>query len=169
MTAISPGAWIMAKYGDRFHLGTLIIKATGSFLIGVLMTLLIERWCFRAAERHRKLPIFPHNAHHAIQIDCRCMHAQNSNCNRAAPQRGGAMAVPENSPAKLINIETVCVYDTQAIARFSRSLCSSSSRVASMDSKALMYWAGREWALAPSTKNRLYHVYGHSPGSRLGC
>jgi fluoride exporter len=37
------GAWIMGKYGGRFPLGTLIINVTGSFLIGVLMTLLTER------------------------------------------------------------------------------------------------------------------------------
>ena len=37
------GSWIMAKYGGRFPLGTLIINITGSFLIGVLMTLLTER------------------------------------------------------------------------------------------------------------------------------
>lgn len=35
--------WIMAKYGGRFPLGTFIINITGSFLIGVLMTLLTER------------------------------------------------------------------------------------------------------------------------------
>jgi fluoride exporter len=37
------GTWIMAKYGGRFPLGTLVINVTGSFLIGVLMTLLAER------------------------------------------------------------------------------------------------------------------------------
>ena len=37
------GAWIMAKYGGRFPLGTLIINVTGSFFIGILMTLLTER------------------------------------------------------------------------------------------------------------------------------
>ena len=37
------GTWIMAKYGGRFPLGTFIINVTGSFLIGVLMTLLTER------------------------------------------------------------------------------------------------------------------------------
>jgi CrcB protein len=37
------GAWIMGKYGGRFPLGTLVINVTGSFLIGVLMTLLTER------------------------------------------------------------------------------------------------------------------------------
>ena len=35
--------WIMVKYGGRFPLGTFIINITGSFLIGVLMTLLTER------------------------------------------------------------------------------------------------------------------------------
>ena len=38
------GTWIMAKYGGRFPLGTLIINVTGSFLIGVLMTSLTERF-----------------------------------------------------------------------------------------------------------------------------
>lgn len=37
------GTWIMQKYGGRFPLGTLIINVTGSFLIGLLMTLLTER------------------------------------------------------------------------------------------------------------------------------
>jgi CrcB protein len=37
------GTWIMARYGGRFPLGTLIINVSGSLLIGVLMTLLTER------------------------------------------------------------------------------------------------------------------------------
>ena len=37
------GTWIMAKYAGRFPLGTLTINVSGSFLIGVLMTLLTER------------------------------------------------------------------------------------------------------------------------------
>ena len=37
------GTWIMTKYGGRFPLGTFVINITGSFLIGVLMTLLTER------------------------------------------------------------------------------------------------------------------------------
>jgi CrcB protein len=37
------GSWMMLKYGGRFPLGTLIINVSGSFLIGVLMTLLTER------------------------------------------------------------------------------------------------------------------------------
>jgi fluoride exporter len=36
--------WIMEKYGGRFPLGTFVINITGSFLIGILMTLLTERW-----------------------------------------------------------------------------------------------------------------------------
>ena len=36
--------WIMTKYGGRFPLGTLIVNVTGSFLAGVLMTLLTERF-----------------------------------------------------------------------------------------------------------------------------
>jgi CrcB protein len=38
------GTWIMAKYGGRFPLGTFVINITGAFLIGVLMTLLTERF-----------------------------------------------------------------------------------------------------------------------------
>lgn len=38
------GTWIMQKYGGRFPLGTFVINVTGAFLIGVLMTLLTERW-----------------------------------------------------------------------------------------------------------------------------
>jgi CrcB protein len=38
------GTWIMSKYGGRFPLGTLAINVTGAFLIGVLMTLLTERF-----------------------------------------------------------------------------------------------------------------------------
>lgn len=37
------GTWIMARYGGRFPLGTFMINVSGSFLIGVLMTLLTER------------------------------------------------------------------------------------------------------------------------------
>ena len=37
------GSWIMLRYGGRFPLGTLIVNVSGSFLIGVLMTLLTER------------------------------------------------------------------------------------------------------------------------------
>jgi CrcB protein len=37
------GTWIMAKYGGRFPAGTLVINVTGSFLIGVFMTLLTDR------------------------------------------------------------------------------------------------------------------------------
>ncbi len=38
------GTWIMAKYGGRFPLGTFMINVSGSFLIGVVMTLLTERF-----------------------------------------------------------------------------------------------------------------------------
>jgi CrcB protein len=38
------GTWIMSKYPGRFPLGTFVINVTGAFLIGVLMTLLTERW-----------------------------------------------------------------------------------------------------------------------------
>jgi len=33
----------MAKYGGRFPLGTFLINVSGSFLIGILMTLFTER------------------------------------------------------------------------------------------------------------------------------
>jgi fluoride exporter len=35
---------IMEKYAGRFPLGTFVINITGSFLIGVLMTLFLNRW-----------------------------------------------------------------------------------------------------------------------------
>jgi fluoride exporter len=38
------GSAIMARYGSRFPLGTLAVNITGSFLIGVLMTLFTERY-----------------------------------------------------------------------------------------------------------------------------
>ncbi len=38
------GLWIMARYGGRFPLGTFVINVSGSFLIGVLMTLLTARF-----------------------------------------------------------------------------------------------------------------------------
>jgi len=38
------GIWIISKYGGRFPLGTFLINVTGSFLIGVLMTLLLDRF-----------------------------------------------------------------------------------------------------------------------------
>lgn len=37
------GTWIMTKYSGRFPLGTFIINVSGSFLIGLIMTLLAER------------------------------------------------------------------------------------------------------------------------------
>jgi CrcB protein len=37
-------AWIMARYGGRFPLGTFLINVTGSFFIGVLMTVFTERY-----------------------------------------------------------------------------------------------------------------------------
>lgn len=39
----SLGTWIMARYGGRFPLGTLLINVSGAFLIGLLMTLLTGR------------------------------------------------------------------------------------------------------------------------------
>ena len=38
------GSAIMARFGSRFPWGTLAINVTGSFLIGVLMTLFTERY-----------------------------------------------------------------------------------------------------------------------------
>lgn len=37
------GTAIMTRFGGRFPLGTLVINVTGSFLIGLIMTLLTER------------------------------------------------------------------------------------------------------------------------------
>jgi fluoride exporter len=37
------GAAIMTRYGARFPLGTLAVNVSGSFLIGLLMTVLTER------------------------------------------------------------------------------------------------------------------------------
>ena len=37
------GTWIMTRYGGRFPLSTFLINVTGSFLIGVLMTLFTEQ------------------------------------------------------------------------------------------------------------------------------
>ena len=37
------GTWIMTKYGGRFPLGTFLINITGSFVIGLLMTMFTER------------------------------------------------------------------------------------------------------------------------------
>jgi fluoride exporter len=38
------GTAIMQRYGGAFPLGTVIVNISGSFLIGVLMTVLTERW-----------------------------------------------------------------------------------------------------------------------------
>jgi CrcB protein len=43
LTRYALGTWIMTKYTGRFPMGTFVINVTGSFLIGVLMTLLTER------------------------------------------------------------------------------------------------------------------------------
>jgi CrcB protein len=37
------GTAIMSRFGSRFPLGTMVINVTGSFLIGLIMTLLTER------------------------------------------------------------------------------------------------------------------------------
>src|ERR1019366_763744 len=38
------GTAIMERFGGRFPLGTFVINVTGSFLVGLLMTLLTERF-----------------------------------------------------------------------------------------------------------------------------
>jgi CrcB protein len=38
------GTAIMARFGTRFPLGTLVVNVTGCFLIGLIMTLLTERF-----------------------------------------------------------------------------------------------------------------------------
>jgi CrcB protein len=38
------GAAIMARFAGRFPLGTMIVNVTGSFVIGLLMTLFTERY-----------------------------------------------------------------------------------------------------------------------------
>jgi CrcB protein len=38
------GSAISAKFGARFPLGTMVVNVTGCFLIGLIMTLLTERW-----------------------------------------------------------------------------------------------------------------------------
>src|SRR5262245_39048809 len=38
------GTAIVARFGTRFPLGTLLVNVSGSFLIGLLMALLTERW-----------------------------------------------------------------------------------------------------------------------------
>jgi CrcB protein len=38
------GSAIMMRFGNRFPLGTMVVNVTGSFLVGLLMTLLTERW-----------------------------------------------------------------------------------------------------------------------------
>ncbi len=43
LTRYIAGTAIMAYYGGLFPLGTMIINITGSFIIGLLMTLLTER------------------------------------------------------------------------------------------------------------------------------
>lgn len=44
MTRYIAGTLIMTRYGGLFPLGTFVINVTGSFLIGLLMTLMTERW-----------------------------------------------------------------------------------------------------------------------------
>jgi len=43
LTRYTLGTWIMARSGVRFPLGTFLINISGSFFIGLLMTLLTER------------------------------------------------------------------------------------------------------------------------------
>ena len=43
LTRYALGTWIMARSGGRFPLGTFLINISGSFFIGLFMTLLTER------------------------------------------------------------------------------------------------------------------------------
>ena len=38
------GSAVAARFGARFPIGTMVVNVTGCFLIGLLMTLLTERW-----------------------------------------------------------------------------------------------------------------------------
>jgi CrcB protein len=44
MARYGAGTWVMARYGGRFPLGTLAVNLSGSFMAGLLMALLTERW-----------------------------------------------------------------------------------------------------------------------------
>ncbi|HWB82816.1 MAG TPA: fluoride efflux transporter CrcB [Bryobacteraceae bacterium] len=44
LARFAAGTAIMNRFGGRFPLGTMVINVTGSFLIGLLMTLLTERF-----------------------------------------------------------------------------------------------------------------------------
>ncbi len=44
LTRYITGSAVMSRFGGRFPLGTFVINVSGSFLIGVLMTLLTERF-----------------------------------------------------------------------------------------------------------------------------
>src|SRR5512147_2233286 len=43
MARYAAGSVIMTRFGGRFPLGTLVVNVTGSFLIGLLMTVFAER------------------------------------------------------------------------------------------------------------------------------
>ncbi|HEV3202312.1 MAG TPA: fluoride efflux transporter CrcB [Bryobacteraceae bacterium] len=55
LTRYLVGTAIMTRFGSRFPLGTLVINVTGSFLIGLILTLLTER--FQANPNWRPLLI----------------------------------------------------------------------------------------------------------------
>lgn len=38
------GMWIMSRYTGRFPMGTFVINVSGSFVIGLLMALMLERF-----------------------------------------------------------------------------------------------------------------------------
>jgi CrcB protein len=38
------GTAIMERVGGRYPIGTLVVNVSGSFLVGLIMTLLVERW-----------------------------------------------------------------------------------------------------------------------------
>lgn len=44
MLRFAAGNWVLARFDWRYPTGTFFINVTGSFLIGLIMALLTERW-----------------------------------------------------------------------------------------------------------------------------